>query len=245
MKIVVFNSSPKGPKSNTQVIVDAFLAGAAEAGAGTESVFLVSKKIRPCTACTTCWVKTPGRCSINDDMHALREQYLSADVAVFATPLYVDNVSGIMKNFMDRLLPLVDPHFEMKPDGETGHRAVSEHRPGLGVISNCGYPEQSQFQVLSLLIRRMTRNMNVNLAFEIYRGGGGILTISNPMLDPIIDGYKKLVAQAGREFAQTGQISEDTQRKLDQPLAPPQIYIDNVNRMWDKQRAKHATAGTD
>ena len=175
-------------------------------------------------------------------MPALREQFLWADTAAFATPLYVDNVSGIMKNFMDRLISLVDPHFEMKPDGETGHRVAPGHRPDLGVISNAGYPEQSQFQVLRLLSRRMARNMNVSLAFEIYRGGGGILTVKNAMLEPLIQGYKKLVAQAGREFATHGRITEATQLQLEQPLASPQIYIDNVNRMWDRLLEKHANA---
>jgi len=242
MKIIVFNSSPKLAKSNTQVIVDAFLEGARGAGADTESVMLAKFKIKPCTGCLSCWVKTPGRCAIKDDMAELREKYLGADVAAFATPLYVDNVSGIMKNFMDRLISLVDPHFEMKPDGETGHRAVPEPRPALGVISNSGFPEQSQFAVLRVLAKRMARNMNVNMAFEIYRGGGGILTMQNAMLAPIVDGYKTLVAQAGREFVQLGAISEPTRQKLEQPLAPPQIYIDNVNRMWDKLLAKRENA---
>jgi len=242
MKIVVFNSSPKLSKSNTQVMVDAFLAGAQQAGADTESVMLAKYKIRPCTGCLTCWVKTPGKCAIKDDAAALHEKYLGTDVAVFATPLYVDNVSGIMKNFMDRLLPIVDPHFEMKPDGETGHRGAAGPRPDLGFISNCGFPEQSHFQVLRLLAARMARNSNVRLAFEIYRGGGGILGAQNAMLEPIVNAYKELVSQAGREFAQSGAISDTTQQKLEQPLLPPQIYIDNANRMWDKLLARHEKA---
>ena len=71
-----------------------------------------------------------------------------------------------MKNFMDRFMPLADPHIETDQNGEARHVAHS-NPPKVGVISNCGFPEQSHFQVLQLLFRRLARNMASELICEI------------------------------------------------------------------------------
>jgi multimeric flavodoxin WrbA len=110
MKILAINGSPRGRRSNTDRILQPFLEGAREAGAETETVYLKDLKINHCLGCFTCWTKTPGVCVHKDDMAALFPKVRQADVVVYATPLYVFTVSGLMKDFMDRLLPLADPH---------------------------------------------------------------------------------------------------------------------------------------
>lgn len=74
-----------------------------ETGTGYDLINLKDKSIRPCTNCKACH-KT-FKCVLNDDMQEIYSMILDADVVVLGSPTYFDNVSGIMKNFMDRCLP--------------------------------------------------------------------------------------------------------------------------------------------
>ena len=216
-------------------MVEAFLAGARDAGAETENVFLAKKKIAPCVACYACWMKTPGKCSQRDDMDELLEKAIASDVVVFATPVYVDNVTGIMKNFMDRLIAIGDPHWERDENGECRHLMRNPKPAKIAVISNCGFPQQSHFQVLRLYYRRVARNIHAELIAEIYRDGGALLSTSTKELLPLVARYKKLVERAGREMVESSRLSVETIAKLEEPLLPSPTYVDDFMRFANKR----------
>lgn len=236
MKVVAFNGSPKGKESNTHVMVGAFLEGAAQAGADVENVFLAEKNINHCLGCFRCWASPAGRCVQKDDMAELIGLYSSADIVVFATPLHNDNVSSRLKIFIDRLLPLADPHFAVDAGGETVHLNRGGESPTFVMIANCGFPEQSHFQVLRLLARRMARNYETEFVAEIYRGGGAWLT--EPAAAEVVARYRDQVRAAGEEVVTTGRLSERTRQRLEEPLVPSpdfvEIYRQTVNRYWDE-----------
>lgn len=238
MKVVAFNGSPKAERSATNIMVESFLQGAKEAGADTANVFLAQKKISHCLGCFSCWTKTPGKCVHNDDMQELMNLMATADIIVFATPLYVDNVTGIMKDFMDRLIPGGDPYFEKDANGEYRHRKTDKKLGKLVIISNCGFPEQTHFQVLHLLFQRIARNMDTDVVAEIYRGEGGLLAEKNILLKPIISKYKKQLRQAGKEVIENMKLSDELQEKLAKPLIPYDYYIKAAEKYWDKFHKK-------
>lgn len=234
MKITAFNGSPRAENSNTHAMVEEFLRGAEEAGAEVENVFLAKKKIEHCIGCFKCWADGSGGCVVKDDMSELLPKYLASDIAVFATPLYVDNVTGIMKDFMDRLIPLGDPHLEPDEAGETRHRGGAKGSPDIIVISNCAFPEQSQFQVLHHLFQRVARSYHSQVAAEIYRSEGSVLHDPPAALKPVVWKYRKLLKRAGREVAENLSISDETASLLEKPLVPPDQYIADANRRWDE-----------
>lgn len=237
MKITAFNGTARHGQSNTALMVDSFLAGAQQAGAEVEHIRLAGLKISPCTACKSCWKKTPGHCVIRDDMAMLLEKFTTADLVIFATPIYVDNVSGLMKTFFDRLIPTGDPHWEFDESGECRHMKRHAKPTGLVTISNCGYPEQSHFDVLRLLFRRMARNMHLELCGEIYRGAGGLLSSEIPEFSSFIEDYLGKVHAAGVETATGGRISASLQSSLEAPLIPlpgfNEMFLKKVNQMVD------------
>ncbi len=238
MKVTIFNGSPRGKKGNTHFMVKEFSKGAEQARAEVENIFLVKRKIQPCRGCLTCWIKTPGKCVIKDDMAELIRKLGESDIVVFATPVYFDNVTGIMKNFMDRLVAAADPHFEKDEGGECVHISRSDKPAKVVAISNCGFPEQSHFQVLELLFKRVARNMRSEVIGEIYRSGGAILQEAPLILKPVISRYKKLLQRAGMEIVENQRLSEETRMKLEKPLIPDEQYITAANEHFDVLLAK-------
>jgi multimeric flavodoxin WrbA len=122
MKILAFNSSPRGKEeSKTELVLQKFLEGARRAGAEAETLYLRNYRIRHCLGCFGCWFKTPGRCVQEDDMTGeLYERFLAAEVAVLASPLYHYNLNARMKVFIERTLPMILPEF-MDRGARTGH----------------------------------------------------------------------------------------------------------------------------
>lgn len=231
MKIAVVNGSPKGRGSNTHIMADAFLRGAQAAGAETVNIFLAEKEIRYCRGCFSCWLKTPGRCIIDDDMKSVLAEAEGTDVLVLASPLYFDTVSGMLKVFMDRLVVKGDPHFGKTANGESRHwQKPEEKTPRLLMMSNCGFPERSHFQALSLWVRRVALNMQTELLGEIYASQGGLLASDLPQ----VKAYLQWTARGGREIALGQALSVETQQALAQQFLPDEIYIQNANQYFDK-----------
>ena len=95
MKFTAFNGSPAGEKSAAGRMLGVFLAGAARAGAETELYHLGDYSI--------------GQCVQHDDMEKLLRAYQSADVVCLGSPVYSWNMTALLKNFADRLIPLKSP----------------------------------------------------------------------------------------------------------------------------------------
>lgn len=241
MKITVFNGSPWSETGHTHIMTQEFGAGTVQAGAKIQTIQLVTKKIQPCNECGVCFFKTPGKCALKDDMSDLIRKFMASDIVVFATPIYIDNVTAIMKTFIDRLLPILEPHYEKDSCGQYRRRKRFRRYPKFVVISSCAMPEQSNFQVLRLFFKRMARTMHTEVVGEIYRGAAGLLLLSREELrfKPMVSEYKKLLHAAGKELVETDRIGADTAERLEDPIVDADEYVEYANKMWDQLLAKH------
>ena len=101
--ILILSTSPrKGGNSDT--LADEFTRGARDAGHDAEKISLAGQIIGFCRGCLAC--QKTERCIIQDDVNAIVQKMLSADVLVFATPIYFYEMSGQMKTLLDRSNPL-------------------------------------------------------------------------------------------------------------------------------------------
>ncbi len=101
LMILGIHGSPRGVKSRTRMLVQWVLEGAEAAGAKTELMDLTSLRIEACNACESC--SLTSQCVYNDDFLLLYERMIAADGIVLGSPVYIDNVTGQMKVFIDRL----------------------------------------------------------------------------------------------------------------------------------------------
>lgn len=235
MRVVAVNSSPRGNDSNTGRMVQAIFTGMNSAGAQTEQIYLKDYVIKPCGGCFACWTKTPGKCIIEDDMAGLLERVFTADLVIYASPLYVDNVTATMKMFMDRIIPTVHPFFVYDEKGEIKHPKRNPDRiPGVMVVSNCGFPGIANFQVMDLQFERLARNASSRVVARVYRTTGELLRNNIPPLEPVINAYMAKLEQAGAMIVNKGAISAELQQELDAPLVDEELYVQAANHHWQE-----------
>ncbi len=125
MKILAIHGSPRTIHSTTRRLTGLVLEGAQEAGAETEIVDLADLRVTPCTACEGCSFN--GVCVYEDDLPALMTRMQESDAIIFASPVYLDQVTGLMKIFFDRLADAI--HYQTLA-GKLGCSVVTTHESG-------------------------------------------------------------------------------------------------------------------
>lgn len=97
-KILLINGSNR--LGNTNFILETL----SEKIKNSELLLLKEKRIEYCKGCLIC--HQLNRCIINDDINDIIDKLIDYDLLIFGVPNYFDNVSGLFKNFIDRLHPL-------------------------------------------------------------------------------------------------------------------------------------------
>lgn len=103
---------------NTARVIELFIekleATAAEQNLDLEieKIDLARVEIKICRGCRVCFDKGEEKCPLKDQLLEIKAKMLAADGLVIASPVYVEDVNGIMKNWIDRM-------------------AFNSHRPGF------------------------------------------------------------------------------------------------------------------
>lgn len=106
MTAIAINGSPR-KNWNTHILLDKALEGAASKGAKTELVHLYDLNYKGCIGCLECKRKAGasiGKCAVNDDLKPLLERIEICDALILGSPIYFNEVTGMMRSFMERLL---------------------------------------------------------------------------------------------------------------------------------------------
>ena len=115
MKILGLEGSPR-KNGNTEKLVKVILDGATEKGAETKFYKLAKMNISLCLGCFSC--RETGACVTEDDMQLLHEEIQASDAIILGSPVYMWQVSGQTKLFMDRLVPFIKPDFTTRLKGK-------------------------------------------------------------------------------------------------------------------------------
>ena len=236
MNILLINGSPKGKNSNSLRLATRFIEGVSKEKekngetVALEELHVSTMRIGSCKGCFSCWKNTPGTCCIADDMEGVIQKQLWADLIIWSFPLYYFNVPGILKNLIDRQLPMNLPfmseadngygsgsHDSRYDSGETGHV----------LISTCGfYSAEGNYDSVCRMFDHFLGKGNYE---SIFCGQGELFRVKE--LSARTDQYLSLVERAGAEYA-SGGISEETGRELQSLLYPKEVFEKMADASW-------------
>ena len=236
MKILLINGSPKGSRSNSLRLAGAFVDGVTEAcrkkGESTEltELHLSTMQIGACKGCFACWNSTPGICCMKDDMQQVLEKQLWADLIVWSFPLYYFNVPGLLKNMIDRQLPMNLPFMTEAEDGlGSGSHPSRYDMSGKRhvLVSTCGfYSAEGNYDSVRQMFDHFLGRGNYS---TVFCGQGELFRVKE--LKARTDQYLEIVKQAGREFV-SGEISDKTTQELKQLLYPKDVFEKMADASW-------------
>lgn len=237
MKVLALNGSPRMKASSTYHMVTPLLEGMRAAGAETEIIHIRKLDLKACIGCYTCWARTPGECIHKDSMTEALEKFNNADMVIFGTPVYHFTMSGIMKDFIDRTLPRLEPWLIPHPHvpGVTGHPKRVEKPEKIMVVSACGFPEYDNFDPLLVTFKHMARMAGWVYVGDILRTGAEPL--SRRSLQGLFTAYYDLLRQAGEQIIRDGGVSDELQTELRKDLFPggKQVFYDLAEAHWEQQ----------
>ncbi len=242
-KIIVFDGGSRNDKfSKTSFMVNNFIEGAKEAGANVKYFKLKDYDIHDCSGCYTCWTKTPGECTYKDDMTLLRKKFREADLVVFASPLFIFNVTGILKRFMDRLCPILKPYIVHDERGFIKHpdRYPELGKQGFVVFSAAGFPDlENNFDGLRGMFKMWDlRNENMDMVGEFY------VTAAETLVQPVGSIRKNMIQsvckKAGEQVVREGKIDIELMQKVVYPGFSSEQFQEVSNYFWESLDGKAA-----
>jgi len=102
LKVLAIMGSPRKPGNTYRITKMVEERMKARGDVEFEYVFLKDVNLGMCRGCRLCMEKGEELCPLKDDRAMLEQKMLGADGVIFASPTYVGNVTGLMKNFIDR-----------------------------------------------------------------------------------------------------------------------------------------------
>ena len=136
--VLILSASPR-KGGNSDLLCDAFAQGAREAGHNVKKIYVQDQKIGGCMACYGC--RDKGKCVQKDDMEAVLDKLVAADVIVLATPVYFYAMDGQLKTLIDRTLPryveIRDKDFYFIATAAAGAKAMERTMDGMAGFTDC------------------------------------------------------------------------------------------------------------
>lgn len=121
---------------------------------------IFSKKIsniHPCIGCFNCWLKTPGKCIIEDDYTELPKYILQNDIYITISNIKYGCYSPYIKNVIDRSIGFLLPFLKII-NGEIHHSIRYDKIPRLVYIAYGDDINTEEKNTFKNLVQRNTIN---------------------------------------------------------------------------------------
>ena len=176
-KIVLINSSNR--KKNTYNLLTSIENILKRKGYNTEIINLHDYKIDFCKGCEACVLQ--GKCFIRDDANLIMKKIVESDGFIIGTPVYLNNMSGILKTFIDRTCSWF-------------HRSEISRKPVLILANTQG---SGIYNTLNS-IKEVMIQWGVFLGGTISRNGRNI---SKPIEEEELEYFVNLIESEGKSYS--------------------------------------------
>lgn len=142
-------------QGNTDLLVDAALAGAQTRGAMVEKIYVDDLKFSSCEGCYEC--KKEGICKLDDDVQGVRDRIEAADAVIIGSPIYGNYMTGQLKMLLDRLMGVINKSsFDPVAKKLRSITRLETKRRNVYIILPLGAPRLESADDALKLLRRMT-----------------------------------------------------------------------------------------
>ena len=229
--VVVVSGSVRMEESDGAVILAPFIEGMKAAGASVDLVYVKRLNIKPCMGDFQCWEEKPGVCRIKDDMQKLYPKLKAADILVLATPVYVP-LPGEMQNFMNRLVPLIDPYL-IKRGPRTRARPVKDVKiKKIALVSTCGWWETGNCGTVVRIAEEISKDIEIEFAGAVLRPHAQWVARGGRKAESVLKAARK----AGEELVRKGRFSKTVLDAVSQPLISEEEFRRRSHEGYRKVR---------
>lgn len=252
MKLVAINGSHRGTRGYTHFLIEKIFRGAREKGATCEEITLAELKINICKGCSVCNTeKHLLKCIYKekDDVAMIFDKMSEADILIYATPIYVFNMSGLMKVLFDRMNSTGNSSdLRLSESGMFFHHISKDiySKPFVTLICHDNFENEMSKNVVSYF-RTFSKFMDAPQAGTIIRclgklTGHGKNSEKEKQYPEILESYKA-IELAGKELVTKGKISAKTQKTASQDIIPVPFFsiLKNFRRVKKKALEKLKT----
>ena len=227
--ILGIQGSPRGRQGATELTYAVLVKGLEQGGARVETVHLADLNLQPCIGCFKCWTNLEEGCPIKDDLTPLIDRIPSFDLMIWAMPLYMEGMPGLMKNLVDRLMVLNHPAIVRK-EGRCVHPCCYSRMPNMVLLAVCGFFGTENFSPLLNHVNALAVDQHTPLAACLLRPD--TLSLMRPEGRISMEGVKDALIRAGEQIVDKGTVSEDTIRETSRPLLEPEHYFELAKSWW-------------
>ena len=196
--MIINSSAIKGNTFNLLLQLENLLK---DNGFSVETINLFDQKIEYCLGCKKC--VTGGSCCINDDVSPLMQKMLVCDGIVLSSPVYIENISGKLKTFLDRTcvwyhVPVMagKPVLYAAASNATGIRQIKQAFKSISV--SWGTPHAGS---VTRTARDINRPVNINeIKYFIKILNGGSRIYSPSFYEINMFQVKKIMAQKSQGY---------------------------------------------
>jgi len=246
MKILAINGSHSGKRGYTHFLIEKLFEGAKNAGADCEEITLAKLNINICKGCSVCNTdKHLLKCIYEekDDVAMIFNKMREADIIIYATPIYVFNMSGLMKVFIDRINATGNSkEFKLSDSGLFFHHISKDiySKPFVTLVCHDNFENEMSKNVVSYF-NTFSKFMDAPQVGTIIRRSGKITGHGkNPEKEKqypkILESYKA-IELAGKELVTKGKISKKTQKIASQDIIPVPFFSILKNIKGFKKKA--------